>query len=510
MIRYFSSFKKAKLTTPYSIYILLSCLIKQGSSLITLLIFSAKKYSDAIALTDENEVISYKELSIQTKQLLYYLQNNHKLKQGNRVAIISKNHISCIKTIFALSGLGADIYLLSTEITKDQFDELEKSVSFDFIIYDVEKSLLLSNYKEKSLLAYGNYSVDSLSKNKVETKIKIKRIKHSRITTLTSGSTGNFKLANRKTSIINYIYPFCDLFTKLTLGHYKSIFIATPIYHGFGLATFFISYLLGSKIFLNSSFDQKKISDTISKNHIEVLSLVPVMLHRIIKQNSDSLFSLKCIISGGSVLSHNIVQQVFDKLGFVLYNLYGTSENGICTIATPADLHKYPGTIGKPINGLQIKIKNNSQKHIGEIYTKNNWSIKKNNWIKSGDLGYKNIEGFYFLSGRTDDMIISGGINVFPIELEMVLIQNHNIEQAYVIGIPDEDFGQRLKAYIQLIPDCKITQEELFDWLAVKIPKYHKPKQIEFITEIPYNAIGKIQKNKFVEKLKSGTLQLEV
>ncbi|MEN8906118.1 MAG: fatty acid--CoA ligase family protein, partial [Clostridiales bacterium] len=198
---------------------------------------------------------------------------------------------------------------------------------------------------------------------------------------------------------------------------------------------------------------------------------------------------------------------VFKKLGNILYNIYGTSETGLLTISTPKDLKYNNLTIGKKISGTKIKIVDSNKNklkngQIGQLQIKTTWSmIGESNWIKTGDLGYRDNNGYYFLSGRADDMIISAGENVYPIELESILIKHPYLEDVVVFGINDEAFGQRLKAYVQLSNGKNLSFDELIKWLKPKVARYHIPKEIEFVNEIPYNALGKLNKNKLLRNI---------
>jgi acyl-CoA synthetase (AMP-forming)/AMP-acid ligase II len=185
----------------------------------------------------------------------------------------------------------------------------------------------------------------------------------------------------------------------------------------------------------------------------------------------------------------------------VLYNLYGTSEAGLCTIATPQDLTRYPHTIGRKIWGSRLKIINERLEEaedgqVGQFCFRNRWSMRTGgrSWIETGDLGYRNEKGYYFLSGRTDSMIVSAGENVYPLEVEQVLLGHPQVEDAAVIGIPDEDFGQRLKAFILPAPHAEIAEEELLEWLRPRLARYQMPKEISVVNHLPYTSLGKLNK----------------
>ena len=226
------------------------------------------------------------------------------------------------------------------------------------------------------------------------------------------------------------------------------------------------------------------------------------MLQRMLAEKEVELNNISIIVSGGAVLKKDLIQDTFNKLGPVLFNLYGSSEAGLSAMATPQDLKIAPGTIGKELAGVQLKILNDRHQDImagsiGRICIKSNWTIKvaaNNNLIETGDLGYKDENGYYFLCGRVDEMIISGGENVYPQHLEEALLQHHSIKDAYVMGVHDNDFGQRLMAYVVPHKYNQVNKELLYSWLRNKVPAYYIPSQIIMVDELPYNSLGKIKK----------------
>ncbi|MGB4775641.1 MAG: AMP-binding protein [Daejeonella sp.] len=505
MLKLLKKLYQVNLITPIGIYKLISSIVYSGINSMTLLRFSAKLYPKNIALVGENEEITFQDLLIQTEQLTLILQEEYAITYKQKVAIIARNHASLIRSLFSVSQLGADIYLLNVEMSNTQFNYLADQYNFDLVIHDHEISELFTNsaYKKNTILSYHQTlpSIDNLSKTKTSHPQKIRRAGFGKIIILTGGTTGNPKTAERKPSLLNFLNPFFALLVKLDLNSYQSVYIATPVYHGFGIATVFISLLLGMKMFLLEKFNVQKACQLIDQQKIEVVTLVPLMLQRMIAHKSGELDSLSCIISGGAPLSSTLVADTFSKLGYKLFNLYGTSEAGFAVMATPDDLRYSSTTIGREIKGVKLRIYDSDNKEIpdgtvGRICISSKWSVKNigNDWIETGDLGYKDKLGYYFLCGRIDDMIVSGGENVYPVELENILVQHQEVEQVAVIGISDEEFGQRLKAFIVPAANSKINKEEILNWLSVRAARFQMPKQIEFLTNIPYTSLGKPNK----------------
>lgn len=499
---------KIGLLTPVGITRLSFSLLGEGTNLMALLRFAARKYKNQIAVVDEREAVSYEDLYRQSQRLADALQNDFRLRAGNKTAFLCRSHASLIRALCAAARTGARLFLLNPEMTAEQFAALAEKHQFDFLFYDAEIAHLVEAnnnfaWKNKSLVSYDikKPSIESLSKSKSRTQKKIRRHFSGEIVVLTGGTTGAPKTAARKPSVFNFLNPFFALLTKLHLDKHDSVYIATPAYHGFGIAAIIIGIILGEKMFLLPRFDAAKACALIEKNQIEAITVVPLMLQRMLNFNAGALSSIECIVSGGAALNPALVEETLDRLGDKLFNLYGTSEAGFSVIAAPEDLRRAPDTIGKKIDGVNLSILDENDNPVaigvvGKICIKSQWSVTTNkNFIETGDLGLQDENGFLFLRGRTDEMIVSGGENVYPIELENILVKHPFVQQTAVIGIPDRDFGQRLKAFVVPAPGAvNLTEAEIKDWLAVRVARFQMPAAVEFLEELPTTAVGKINK----------------
>ncbi|MBB6455349.1 acyl-CoA synthetase (AMP-forming)/AMP-acid ligase II [Salirhabdus euzebyi] len=502
---------KIKLLSPLGLYRLMVAIYKCGFNLMTLLHFAEKKFAKQLALVDDDETISFQQLLAQSNQLSCCLKEEVHLHGGQKVGFLCRNHASLVKSIFAVSRLGADVYLLNTEISSEQLNEMITRHDFDLFIYDIELSALIeqSHYSKEKVFSY-HHSLPAinnfLNRGDLENK-SLPRISSGKIILQTSGSTGISKDASHKPSLFNYLSPFMTFIKRLKILHYQTVYIATPIYHGYGIAVILLFLTLGKKSVITKRFDANKACRLIRDHEIEVITVVPSMLQKILREDTEALKSIACIASGGAKLRSKLVEETFHELGEVLYNLYGTSEAGLNFIATPQDLLYSSSTVGRKINGVKLKVLDENMnevddRKIGQLCIQNKWSIsnKNNPWIKTGDLGYKDDNGYYFLSGRTDDMVISGGENVYPIEVEQVLINHSLIEDVVVIGVNDEQFGQRLKAFVLPIKDVNLTEEALLEWIRLRVARFQVPKEIKFVENIPYNELGKLDKKQLIKE----------
>lgn len=502
MLKLIGQLYRQDLFTIVGLIRLIEALMTTGINLMAILRITAKLYPDRIAVIDERDRFSYAELWQQAESLAVELHLNYGIEHKQKVAIVCRNHASAIKSIFALSRLGTHVFLLNPEMSPEQMVALASSHQFDLYIYDEQIAHIFTNplFSHKSLPAYHptDNSIDRISSHPIQT-VRLKKVKTGNIVVMTGGTTGKPKSAIRKPSIFNFLPPFFALLTQVHLDKYKSVYIATPIYHGFGVASLFIGIALGTTMYFTSRFKSERACELIEQERVEVVVLVPLMLQRMLNIDSGSLASLQCIVTGGALLNPVLVQETFQRLGAILFNLYGTSEAGFCIMATPDILSQKPGSIGKAVRGVRAKVVDNvdlilGANTIGRLCIRSAWTTSKQNWIETGDLAYRDLDGDLFLCGRIDDMIVSGGENVYPIELENIIILHPDVESVGVVGIADPEFGQRLKAVVKLNKDAALDRSTLLAWLKPRVARYQMPAIVEFRDELPYTALGKLDK----------------
>lgn len=510
----FGLFKKlyqVNLLSPKGLFFLLGAIIKHGPNLLAVVQFITKIEPSKIAIKDERTTFSYAQLFESSNRLAVNLKAAFSFSKNYQVAFLCKNHNVCFQSLIACSRLGANITFLNVDMSGDQIARIIQQKDFDLIIYDNEFEHRIKNLSCNSIPCFkdnGN-SIEALSAQSVNSNTKLKRRKSGNISVLTGGTSGNVKVASRKPSILNLILPFLSLLNLLELNKYKTVYIGVPVFHGYGLASFTVALVLGSSIFTLKNFKTKEAVHVLHDNKIEIAILVPTMLKRMLHFNSDLMKSIRGILSGGAPLKDSLVQEVFNKLGPVLFNLYGTSEAGFSVLATPNDLQHYPSTIGRKIRGVSLKIVDDTgtevqQGVIGIISIQAAWSMKnrKDRYVSTGDYGYRNQEGFLFLKGREDDMIVSGGENVYPKDIELKLLENPQIDEAVVLGFDEENFGKRLIAFV--VPKtafADLDNETIRAWLTSKIARYQMPYKIIVRDTLPMLKTGKIDKKSLLNEV---------
>ena len=292
--------------------------------------------------------------------------------------------------------------------------------------------------------------------------------------------------------------------------------ISAPLVHSWGLANYTLGVSLAATFVLRRRFDPEDALRTVADQRATALVVVPVMLQRILELPRETLdrydvSSLRVIAVSGSALPGPLSTRVMDRFGDVLYNLYGSTEVAWATIATPEDMRAAPGTAGRPPKGTVVRLYDDEDRPVppgqtGRIfvgselpfegYTGGGGKEVIDGLLASGDVGHFDAEGRLFVDGRDDDMIISGGENLFPSEVEDLLAGHEKIREVAVVGVDDEAWGQRLKAVVVLHDGCECTADEIKAFVRSNLAAFKVPRDVVFVDELPRNATGKVLKRK--------------
>jgi fatty-acyl-CoA synthase len=296
------------------------------------------------------------------------------------------------------------------------------------------------------------------------------------------------------------------------------------MFHALGFASMALGLALGSTLVVRRHFDPEATLDSIEENRATALVVVPVMLQRMLELGEDAVAerdtsSLKVIFVSGSALSVDLVKRSLKGFGPVVYNMYGSTEIAYATIATPKDLEAEPGSVGKVVRGVVVKILDDDGEEVkagdtGRIfvgnaaqfegYTGGETKEQVKGLMSSGDVGHFDEKGRLFIDGRDDEMIVSGGENVFPAEVEDLLDGHEAITEAAVIGVDDEKFGQRLKAFVVVRDGKDLSEEEVQAYVKDNLARYKVPREVVFMDELPRNPTGKVLKRELEDSDEPG------
>ncbi len=484
---------------------------------------SAIRYPDRLAIADERGALTFREVHERTNALAHELAAAG-IREGDGVAIMCRNHRGFIEATVACSKLGATALYLNTAFAGPQITDVLKREDAAAVVYDQDFSELVAEgaANRKRFVAWcpteapgsrsgGDPHIEEMIARGDRSGVAPPAERGS-VVILTSGTTGTPKGAARKQP--DSLAPAAALFSKIPLRARQTTMIAAPMFHSWGFAHFTLALPLASTLVLRRRFDPEETLRATAQMRATTLALVPVMLQRILELGEEvigryDLSALRIVALSGSALPGELATRAMDQFGDVLYNLYGSTEVAWATIATPADLRAAPGTAGRPPMGTVVKLLGEDGREVprgesGRIFVGNEMMFEGytggggkeiiEGLMSTGDVGHLDAEGRLFVDGRDDEMIVSGGENVFPREVEDLLSDHAAIEEATVIGVPDTEFGQRLKAFVVPRNGTKLDEEEIKDYVKSNLARYKVPREVVFMQELPRNATGKILK----------------
>jgi fatty-acyl-CoA synthase len=487
---------------------------------------NAARYPDDDAIIDELGHLTFAEVNERTNRLANAWMDDG-LGEGDTIAVMCRNHRGFVEATVAASKLGMTCLYMNTMFAAPQLTDVAKREKPDAIIFDEEFYELLdeAGKRRKRYVAWYDSEPDDLPDETLEQLIErgdptapVPPAESGRAIILTSGTTGTPKGASRKQP--ETISPAVALLSRIPLKAREKTFIVAPLFHSWGFAHFTLGLMLGSTYVLTRKFDPENTLSLIAQQQAQSAPMVPVMVQRIMELPEDirtkyDLSSLKSIPLSGSALPGELAVRFMDEFGDILFNLYGSTEVAWATIATPADLRAAPGTAGPPPRGTIVKIYDENGRELppgqdGRIFVGNEMLFEGytgggskdviDGLMATGDVGHIDEEGRLFVSGRDDEMIVSGGENVFPREVEDTIANMKGVDEVAVIGVDDEKFGQVLKAYVVKSNGASVSEDDVRKQVKDNLARYKVPKEVVFMDELPRNATGKILKKELKEK----------
>ena len=470
-----------------------------------------------IAIADERGSLTWERLHRRSNALASSFAAMG-IGPGDGVGIMCRNHRGFVEATLAAAKIGASALYLNTMFAGPQLVEVTRREGSKALVYDEEFAGLLDGVEGsvqrvvawtdgepaeptlEQLIAAGDESDHSPPPDK------------PRFVILTSGTTGTPKGAQRSSP--DGLLAVAALIDKIPYRSRETMTIAAPLFHSWGFFHFVMSLPTASTMVLRRRFDPEGTLQAVQESRAEVLAAVPVMIQRILGLPEETLrrydlSSLRITSLSGSALPGELAIAWMDRFGDNVYNLYGSTEVAYATVATPEDLRAAPGTAGKPPRGTEVRIVDEAGQEVprgevGRIFVGNEMSFEGytggggkeviDGLLSSGDVGHIDAAGRLFIDGRDDEMIVSGGENVFPREVEDLLADHEGVVEVAVIGVEDAEFGQRLKAFVVCAEGADLSDEALKAHVKANLAGYKTPREIEFLPELPRNATGKILK----------------
>ncbi len=491
--------------------------LRWGASPATGVTTAAIHHPHELAIVDERGALSWERLHRRSNALASSLAKMG-IGHGDGVGIMCRNHRGFVEATLASAKLGASALYLNTMFAGPQLTEVTRREGPKALVYDEEFTDLLSGV-DPSVQRIVGWCDGEVSEPTLESLIEAgDESGHKpppdkpRFVILTSGTTGTPKGAQRSSP--DGLLALASLIDKIPFRSRMTMMIAAPLFHSWGFFHFVMSLPTGSTMVLRRKFDPEETLKAAEQSRADVLAAVPVMIQRILTLPEEtldrySLPALKITSLSGSALPGELAIEWMDRFGDNVYNLYGSTEVAYATVATPEDLRAAPGTAGKPPRGTKIRLydehgKEVPQGEVGRIFVGNEMAFEGytggggkeviDGLYSSGDVGHIDEAGRLFIDGRDDEMIVSGGENVFPREVEDLLADHDAVEEVAVIGVEDAEFGQRLKAFVVVRAGGEVSEGELTAHVKAHLASYKAPREVEFLDELPRNATGKVLK----------------
>ena len=490
---------------------------------------NARRHPDRAACIDEEGELSYRELNEAAHAVANGLIEKG-VKGGDGVAILARNHRWFLIANFGAARVGARIILLNSEFSGPQIKEVAEREGAKLIIYDDEYTTAVSKAEPPlgKLRALGvNPDADEPSGSTDETLAELikrssrtpapKTSRHASIIILTSGTTGTPKGANRSTPPT--LAPVGGILSHVPFKANEVTSLPAPMFHALGYLHGTIAMFLGSTLLLRRKFKPPLVLEDIEKHKATAIVVVPVMLSRILDamekmEDKPDLSSLRIVFVSGSQLGAELASRALKDIGPVVYNMYGSTEIAFATVAGPKDLERNAATVGPVVKGVKVRILDDNgnelpQGEVGRIFVGNAFPFEGytggggkqiiDGLLSSGDVGYFDEHGLLYVSGRDDEMIVSGGENVFPAEVEDLISGHPEVVEATAIGVEDKEWGHRLRAFVVKKQDASLDEDTVKHYVRDHLARYKVPREVIFLEELPRNPTGKILKRELRE-----------
>lgn len=492
-------------------------LVKKYGPFAAVIESAARRGGGAVAITDDAGDVTFAELDSRVNALTR-AWSRRGIGPGTVVAALCRDHRNLITVLAAAGKAGAQLVLMNTGFAKPQLTDVARREGVSVLVHDHEltgsldavdpvvRRFLSDPWQLPDVAAE---SLEHLIGSTPDSAVP-PPAEPGGLTLLTSGTSGTPKGAPRGKSSPLFSAQLLD---RVPRRRDETCMIAAPIFHGTGLGQAVLSLSLGNRLVLRRKFDPEATLRAIAEYRCNVLTVVPTMLQRILALPPEVLdsydtSSLRIIFASGSAMPADVVTRALNRFGPVLYNSYGSTELAVISVATPEDLAFNPSTAGRPPVGCRVALYDDNANPItmphtvGRIFAGSTLSFGGytggqqkeviDGLLSSGDIGHFDETGRLYVDGRDDDMIISGGENVYPQEVEHLICSHSGVDEAAVVGVADPEFGQRLKAYVVAAEGASLQAEAIKDHVRANLAHYKVPREVAFLDVLPRNATGKV------------------
>lgn len=513
--------------SPFALATALPYLLGRGPSLGILSQMNAVALRNKIAIHDRNGSLTFGELDQEANRVSYALRRAG-LKGGDRFGMLMRNGREMAAVALGAQKAGYVACPLNTWAKTKELKTVLENLEPTLLFYDtahadevqkvVTNDLSIVHVGDSSQAAPNSTSYEEFIEDAPPTPpFPLTRDRGSaKVIIQTSGTTGTPKGASRDASSAG-IGALANLLGSVPYRRSDIVFCPAPLFHSFGLATFTFATALGATLVLPPKFDPEESLALIEEHGATVASFVPVMMRRIVSLPDEvkkkyDLSSLRIVIASGSAISQDLKNEARELFGDVLYDLYGSTEIGWVAIATPEDMEKKPRSVGRPVEGIEIGVFSEDGEQLppnetGELfvksqvlfegYTSGESKDERDGFMSIGDLGKLDDDGYLYVESRSDDMVVVGGENVYPVEVEEVIESMDGVSEVTVLGVEDDEYGHVLAAFVV----GKVTPEKVRKACRSELASFKVPRKITILKELPRTSTGKVLKRELAEQL---------
>ncbi|HYG93888.1 MAG TPA: AMP-binding protein [Nocardioides sp.] len=480
---------------------------------------AANRDPDGTGLVDERGSLSWREIQVRASALAVGLAELGD-EPVSSVAILCRNHRGFLDALIAAGRLGVPALLLNTGFSGPQLADVLEREQGALIIHDEEFEGLVADARRRipDLVEVLSWVDDPDAPRDLPTAEQlIERHRGAeppysrpgRVVLLTSGTTGTPKGANRSGGGPAELAAMLE---RIPWRAGETVVVAAPTFHAWGFGQLVVAATMTCTVVLRRKFDPEATLALADEHRATGISVVPVMLERIVDLPDDvldrySLSTVRFVSASGSRMRPDAVLKFMDRFGDVVHNSYNATEAGQITVASPADLRHAPDTAGRPVTGTQVRLVDDEGRDVpvGEVgrivvrgasefdgYTAGDTKESLEGFLVSGDVGRFDADGRLYVVGRDDDMIVSGGENVYPLEVERTIGGLDGVREVVVVGVDDERYGQRLAAFVVPTEPEAVTAEAVKAHVKTELAGFKVPRDVVFLDELPRNASGKV------------------
>lgn len=508
---------------------------REGMSLRTVHALTAMRNPERLAFVDAWREVSYAQANEEMNRVAHGLRSLG-VGHGTRVVLMSENRSELLVAWLALFRLGATAVHVSYRATAEelawQVNHSKAVVAFvssstaraaltarstidhslRLVIFDGNGEVGEEDLSYSELLSGGGPEFPEREPGELEAENVV----------YTSGTTGRPKGAVRDFARHGVVELF-RIIERLPLRAGERHLVVCPLYHSAAQVFTLLESSLGSTLHLLPHFEPEQTLEAMSKWEVNSVFLVPTMIQRLLDLPAEAFEahptpSLRAIISGAAPFPQPLRERAVERFGSrTIYDFYGATELGWVTLIDGEEMLRRPGSVGRPVAGQELRILDETGRtlphgEIGEVFVRNAQTMRgylgddeatnetrRGDWVTVNDLGYLDEDGYLYLSGRARDMVISGGVNIYPAEIEDVLLRHPAIKDAAVIGLPDPEWGERLMAVLVGADGVEVDVDEVKAFVREKLSGYKVPRRWEVVENLPRNPTGKVLKRELRE-----------